>query len=104
MDENMQFMVDFTIPLSIQDQPKFQHLIPQQRSVINNYFMSGRLVSYALSLEKSRMWAVFNAKSEEEVITLVEKLPLTRYIRDYEISILTFYNIISNTIPAFSVN
>ncbi len=102
--ENMQFMVDFNIPLGIQDQPKFQHLIPQQRMLINQYFMTGKLVSYALSLEKSRMWAVFNAQTEEEVIALVEKLPLTKYIRDYDISILTFYNILSNSIPAFSVN
>jgi hypothetical protein len=104
MEEYMQFMVDFNIPLGVQDQPKFQRLIPQQRSLINSYFMDGKLVSYALSLEKSRMWAVFNAKSEEDVIVLVEQLPLTKYIRDYEISILTFYNMISNAIPAFSVN
>ena len=102
--DSLQFMVDFNIPLGLQEQPKFQNLIPMQRNIINSYFMNGKLISYALSLEKSRIWAVFNAQTEDEVIQLVEKMPLTKYIRDYDISVLTFYNIVMGSVPAFSVN
>jgi hypothetical protein len=96
-----QFMVDFTLPLHLNE--RFTNSIPEQRAMVNDYFSEGKLVSYALALEKSKLWAVFAAETEFEVIHYVEALPLTRYMR-YTIAELTFHNSVMVRMPSFSVN
>jgi Muconolactone delta-isomerase len=99
--EISQFMVDFTLPPILND--RFTTRIPEQRAKVNEFFMDGKLVSYAVSLEKSKLWAVFNAESESEVVAYIEALPLSRYMR-YTIAELTFYNLVASKMPAFSIN
>ena len=96
-----QYMIDFTMPETLTD--RFTGRIPAQRAMINTYFADGKLLSYAVSLESSKVWAVFNADSESEVIAFVEALPLTRFM-NYEIINLTFYNTLAARIPNFSIN
>ena len=100
-NEMCQFMVNFTLPAVLSD--RFTEKVPEQRAVVNTYFAEGKLVSYAVSLEKAKSWAVFNAETETDVIEMVRALPLTRYMR-YEICPLTFYNIMIARMPLFSVN
>ena len=96
-----QFMVDFTMPELITE--RFTHRIPDQRTMVNDYFGENILVSYAVSLEKGKIWAIFNGDNEEEVKSFVTAMPLTRYMT-YTINILTFYNLMTAQLPAFSVN
>ena len=100
-NEMYQYMVDFTMPSVLND--RFTSRIPEQRAVVNQYFVDGKLVSYCVSLEKSKVWAVFNAETEDDVLSLVRGLPLSRYMQ-YQISSLTFYNVLTTKIPNFSVN
>lgn len=100
-NETYQYMVDFTMPNILSD--RFTNRIPEQRLVVNQYFSEGKLVSYCVSLEKSKVWAVFNAETEEEVEGLITALPLTRFMT-YEICTLTFYNVVTSKVPHFSVN
>lgn len=95
------YMVDFTMPEVLTE--RFTSYIPEQRAMVNKYFSDGKLVSYSVSLEKLKVWAVFVAESEEEVVKLIRAMPLTRYMR-YDISVLTFYNIMTTKVPNFSVN
>lgn len=96
-----QYMVDFTLPEVLSEE--FIGLIPQQRAVVNRLFMEGKLLNYALSLETSKLWAVFSAVSEMEVMDIIADMPLTSFMQ-VEISILTFYNTFSPKDPVFSMN
>lgn len=96
-----QYMVDFSLPTVLTD--RFTNRIPEQRAKVNDYFASGKLVSYAVSLESAKVWAIFNADSEAEVLTLIRAMPLTRFMQ-YVICPLTFYNILTTQVPHFSVN
>lgn len=96
-----QYMVDFTLPDVLSEE--FINLIPYQRSAVNKLLLEGKIVNYALSLENSKLWAVFNANSELEVMDILADLPLTPFLKT-EISLLTFYNTIYPKMPEFSKN
>ena len=100
-NEIRQFMVDFRMP-PVQNE-RFTSRIPDQRALVNQYFMDGKLATYGVSLEYARVWAVFNADSETEVLAWVRAMPLTRYMQ-FDIMPLTFYNVAGASVPDFSVN
>jgi muconolactone delta-isomerase len=100
-NEMFQFMVEFTMPPVLNE--KFTSTIPAQRSKINQMFNSGKVVSYAVSLENAKVWAVFNAETEGEANELARELPLTKYM-SYKVNTLTFMNILTARVPSFSVN
>ena len=79
-------MVDFTMVGSVTEE--FLDLIPYQRVVVNKLFQQGKLVNYALSAEKAKLWAIFNADSENEVRKMVNSFPLSKFM-DVEISLLS---------------
>ena len=96
-----QFMVEFTMPPVLND--RFTSTIPAQRAKINQMFSSGKIVSYAVSLENAKVWAVFNAETEDEANELAHELPLTKYM-SFTVHALTFMNILTARVPSFSVN
>ncbi|HMR43852.1 MAG TPA: muconolactone Delta-isomerase family protein [Saprospiraceae bacterium] len=101
MQADYQFMVDFTMPEMLTEE--FMGLLPFQRAKVNRLFREGKLINYALSLENSKLWAVFNANSEMEVMEIIAELPLTKFMK-ISISMLTFYNSLTEETPAFSMN
>ena len=102
MDNNLiQYMVDFTLPTDLPEE--FVNKIPQQRSMVNRLLTEGKILNYALSLENSKLWVVFAAASEADLMEMVQRLPLTRYMK-VRINELTFFNSHNAFIPAFSVN
>ena len=101
MHHKFQYMVDFTLPEVIDED--FMALIPNQRLIVHQYFREGKLLNYALSLEKAKLWAIFSAHSEKEVMDMIAILPLTKFM-SVEISILTFYNSMDPAMHHFSVN
>ncbi|MBL7805052.1 MAG: hypothetical protein JNL02_15025 [Saprospiraceae bacterium] len=96
-----QYMVDFTLPHDLPEE--FVSRIPQQRKAVNRLLSEGKILNYALSLEDAKLWAVFAAPSEAELMEMVSSLPLTRYMK-VRISELTFYNAAQPMAPAFSAN
>lgn len=101
MNTEYQFMVDFTLPRELTDE--FIDLIPYQRNVVNKYFSEGKLVNYALSLENAKLWAVFNADSEMEVMEMIVDFPLTKFMQ-VEICMLSLYNAPTSAGLNFSLN
>ncbi|MFN0212951.1 MAG: muconolactone Delta-isomerase family protein [Saprospiraceae bacterium] len=102
MDNNLnQYMVDFTLPAELPEE--FVNKIPQQRNLVNRLLTEGKILNYALSLENSKLWVVFAAQSEAELMEMVHRLPLTRYMK-VRVNELTFYNSVNAYVPAFSVN
>ncbi len=96
-----QYMVDFKLPSILSEE--FMDLVPYQRLAVNKLFEEGKIVSYALSLENSRLWGIFVANSELQVMDVLSDLPLTPFMT-VEISLLTFYNDAKTQVPKFSLN
>ena len=94
-------MVDFTLPSELPED--FVSNIPRQRTAVNKLLGEGKILNYALSLEQSKLWVVFSANSETELLEMVQRLPLTRFMK-VRISELTFYNAGNPSVPVFSVN
>jgi muconolactone delta-isomerase len=102
MESNLiQYMVDFTMPQELPED--FVSQIPQQRAAVNRLLNEGRILNYALSLENSKLWVVFSAHSEGELMELIDSLPLSSFMK-VRISELTFYNAAHPFSPAFSMN
>ncbi len=93
-------MVDAALP----DQPgqEFMDLLPYQQAVVDRYLSDGNLVNYAVSMENARLWAIFNANSEMEVLEMLADFPLTRFL-DLEVNLLTSFNT-TEAEPSFSLN
>ena len=100
MTENKQYMVEFDVYYHIDTD--FEAKIPMQRLAVSKLFAQGKLLSYALSKERTKLWGVFLVQSESELIKIVDQLPLTPYM-DYDYSELIFHNGIS-LIPSMSLN
>ena len=101
METTYHFMVDFTLPEVLTEE--FMNQIPFQRAIVDRFFKEGKLVNYSLSLENSKIWAVFNANSEMNVMDMIADLPLTPFMQ-VEISMLTFYNSVHQEMHNFSMN
>lgn len=100
MYSEQHFMVDFSLPQELSH--SFLELVPYQEAVISDYLSQGKLINYAMSLEKSKIWAVFSASSEVEVLEMLIDFPLTRFMQ-VEIILLQQYNYTSSA-PSFSLN
>ena len=94
------FMVDFSVP----EKPtaSFLEMVPFQQVVVSDYLSKGKLINYAIALEKSKIWAVFAAASEVEVREMLIDFPLTEFMK-VEISLLQQYNSTTSS-PSFSLN
>ncbi len=95
-----QYMVEFSIPEPLTDD--LLDLIPEQREVVDDLFTNGKLLSYSLSLDRTRLWALMLADSESELLGLIDSLPMTP-LMDFDYSELMFHNSV-HLIPAMSLN
>jgi hypothetical protein len=97
---NKTFMVEFDLPEIIDEE--FMALIPKQRYVINSMLAEGRIQSYALSTDRSRLWAVIKGESEFDVMESISQMPLSPYMVPH-ISELMFNNT-ADALMHFSLN
>lgn len=82
------WMVEFTLPVPINQE--FASLIPEQRLTIGKLMGAGKIVSYTLTADRTRLWAVILAPSEEEVRTILGTFPIIGWTR-YTIHELFFH-------------
>jgi muconolactone delta-isomerase len=94
------YHVEFTLPDPMP--ALFIQLIPEQRSMVKKMMEQRVLRSYALSLDRSRMWCIFAANSEFELLEEVSRLPLSQYLTP-RICELMFHNSAEMTL-SFSMN
>ena len=95
-----QYMVDFQVPFSMS--PEFTSRIPEQRKRVNDLFVNGKLLSYTLSANKDRLWAIFLVTTESELLHLIDSFPLTIYM-DYQYHELLFHQSL-RLLPSLSMN
>ena len=100
MNTVYQFMVEFSLPESPTDE--FFELLDYQRAVVHKLFSDGKLANYAHSFEDSKIWAIFNAGSEMEVMETITEFPTAKYLQ-VRISMLDIYNF-NTANPIFSLN
>lgn len=93
-------MVVFDVPLPVTEE--IISLIPDQRAAVNRLFTNGKMILYTLSNDRSKLWAVFLAESESELLTLIDKLPISSYM-DFSYHDLMFFQS-SQLLPAMSLN
>lgn len=84
-----QYMVDIDLPDTISEE--FMSLIPQQRNQVNKLMLEGKINSYTLSLDRTKLWIILSAKSDGDVFRLLATFPLRRYM-DAKIVELAFHN------------
>ncbi len=94
------FMIEFELPETFNDE--FLELIPSQRDMVNQMLIEGKLKSYSLSMDRSRVWAVASADSEFEAMEIIAQLPLSMFMTPM-IHELMFYNA-SEVMLQFSLN
>ncbi|MFT5833107.1 MAG: hypothetical protein ACI97N_000733 [Cognaticolwellia sp.] len=95
-----QFMVE--IKFNKQDFPEIMPLVPEQQEKITELMQKNKVGSYVLSLERSKLWMVVNEDTEEEVIEVLQMLPLFDFFQ-FDIFKLTFNNQVV-AMPAISLN
>jgi hypothetical protein len=95
-----EYMVDINLPELTQE---FISLIPSQISVTNRLMKSGKLSTYALSMDRTKLWVMINANSEKEAIDILKTFPIYPYL-DFNIYKLAFNNKVSFLLPKVSLN
>lgn len=87
---------------------EFMSLIPLQRQQVSILMQSGRLASYAVSMDRSTLWMTMNAENEQEVESLITAMPLHKYMHIEDIQDLLFHErAVPQTrvsFPSFSLN
>lgn len=101
MNTVYQFMVDFTLPNKLSNE--FKEMLPFQKMVVDRFFDEGKLSSYAQSFETLKLWAIFNAQSELEVMNMLADMPLTSFLK-VNINMLSDYSTANSYLPQFSLN
>ena len=94
------FMVEFDVPSLTEE---IVALIPKQRLAVGMMMSAGKLLTYTLSGDRRKLWSVMVGKSSQDVEEVLQKFPLTRYMR-YRISELMFHEAASAGVPNMSLN
>ncbi|WP_020528823.1 muconolactone Delta-isomerase family protein [Flexithrix dorotheae] len=95
------YMVD--INLHREQSQNFKDLIPKQKSFFHRLMHEGKILDYALSMDKSKIWISFSARSEKEVTDIIAKFPLIDFF-DVDVHPLAFQNRMNVLIPKVSLN
>lgn len=94
-------MVEFDLP-DVMD-VGFANRIPAQRQKVEELMENGLLLSYSLSVDRHKLWCIFKAESELEVMESISEFPLIKYMTPV-ITELMFHNMVAARIPLFSLN
>jgi len=99
-DKLKSYMVEFEVYDWMDDE--FQALVRRQKEVLDEYFNSGKIISYTVTEDRTKAWAVMIAYTESELLNNIDGLPLVSHV-DFQYHELMFYNTIQ-LIPATSLN
>ncbi len=100
MEVQYKYMVEVFLSDVIDDD--YTDLIEAQREHVSDLFNVGKLISYTLAEDRSRLWAVILANSESELVSIIDGMPLSPYV-EYDYCPLLFHESI-HLIPSMSLN
>jgi hypothetical protein len=96
-----QFMVEFDLPTPFP--PSFVEKIPVQKMVVDEFMEEGKIISYALSMDKGRLWVIVNAQNDFDVLDVINEFPLIDQMQ-YSMTELMFNHAGAIMVPGFSLN
>jgi len=97
-----QFMVEFILPDEMTEE--FVAKIPRQRLKINELMQTGKIMSYSLSSDRTKLWCVVKADNEYKVMEIIAEFPLIDYMSP-TITELMFNNTATALkLPLYSLN
>jgi len=82
------WMVEMSLPVPMSQE--FASLIPDQRMTIGKLMGSGKILSYTLTADRSRLWTVILAPSEAAVREILSTFPIISWTR-YTVHELFFH-------------
>ncbi|MBS1622533.1 MAG: hypothetical protein JSS76_08755 [Bacteroidetes bacterium] len=95
-----QYLVEMSLPEFTEE---FVELIPAQRAYVNECMVKGSILSYSLAEDRSKLWVVFAAKSRVEMLKVLHKFPVIRFVK-VKTYPLMFHNSMELMLPAISLN
>jgi len=95
-----EYMADINLPKLSKE---LIALIPRQICIINRLMQSGKLSTYTLSMDRTKLWVMIRADNENEAINVLRTFPFYPYI-DFYIYKLALNNIIPSLAPRLSLN
>ncbi|MFZ6053119.1 muconolactone Delta-isomerase family protein [Halocola ammonii] len=96
----MYYMIEFKVPPITKS---LSRMIPIQQMKVDELMTSGRMISYALSTDRKKLWAVVDAETEFEAMDIIAELPMTVYMKA-DVQPLMFHNSAQHVMPTFSAN
>ena len=81
----------------------FTQHIPEQRKKVDELMNAGLIVSYALAIDRTKIWVVFEAKNLEQVYDILRSFPLYDFMKP-DVFELAFYDTIHSGFPQLSWN
>jgi len=94
-------MVELNIPKLLPN--NFVDLVPLQREIIADLLSENKIISYTLSIDRTKLWIIVNAIHKSEVMDILDILPLTKFLT-FKIHELMFHNKQEFNIPQPSLN
>ncbi len=95
------YMINITLSSLIDE--NFVSLIPKQRAHINKLMNKDIVLQYSLAIDRSRLWVILKAKSENNAMDIISEFPLIHYMQP-EITELAFHNSLANELPRLIMN
>jgi len=82
------WMVELSLPVPINQE--FASLIPDQRMTVGKLMGAGKILSYTLTADRTRLWTVILAPSEGDVVKILDSFPIISWTR-YTVHELFFH-------------
>ncbi len=95
------YMIDIQLPDNFNQ--NFLELIPDQRAHIDQLLADGKVLSYSLAANRSKLWVIVNAEDRREVYDMIAAFPIYDFIKAV-VSELAFHNHSEQVAPQFSLN
>ena len=94
------FIVESDIP---ELTPEFMRLIPEHMQVVQRLFSEEKILTYAVSEDRTRWWCHIEAEDEMEVMEILGQMPIMPFMRP-QIHGLMIYNTAELGLPKMSLN
>lgn len=95
------YMVKVTLPTELTEE--FLRKIPAQRKRVNELMREGAILSYALALDRAKLWIVMQDDSDTKVMDVLATFPLIRYM-SVEVEELMFHEAPFLSLQPISLN
>lgn len=96
----MYYMIEFDVPPI---DKSLSRMIPIQQMKVDELMTSGKMISYMLSADRTKLWTVVDADTEFEAMDIIAELPMTVHMRAH-LQPLMFHNSAQHVMPTFSAN